>query len=463
MPTQLVRHRLFSSLALLVLLAVASAAPAAAQAPAPPPEPPSVSAADRQAILDGVVAALHATYVLPEVAVAMEEHVRARLAAGAYDGFASLPDFTAALTDDLRSVSKDLHLGVGWAPEPPGEGPSPAEQQAAFVAQLRRDNYCFDKVEHLAGNVGYLRLDCFAQAELAGATAVAAMGFLAGSDALIVDLRWNGGGSPSMIQLLSSYLFAEPTHLNSFYIREGDRTEQFWTQAHVAGQRMADVPVYVLTSRRTFSAAEEFTYNLRKLERATIVGETTGGGAHPVSGHPVAGYPVQVNVPFGRAINPITGTNWEGTGVEPHVAVAEDQALGRAHRMAVAELAEKAEDPEERRLLGWTARMIEDRARAVALPAAELAAYAGAYGPRTVEIESGGLTYRRGEGARLPLTPVGGDAFLVGDLDQFRIRFERDEAGRVVRLVGLYADGREEPSPRSEEPPPAARELEPRG
>lgn len=433
------------------------------QAAAQPQEPPAVSAADRQAILDGVVAALHATYVFPEVAETMEEHVRARLAAGAYDGLDSLPDFTAALTDDLRSVSKDLHLGVGWAPEPPGEGPSPAELQARFAAELRRDNYCFDKVEHLSGNVGYLRFDCFAEAELAGATAVSAMGFLAGSDALIVDLRWNGGGSPSMIQLLSSYLFSEPTHLNSFYIREGDRTQQFWTQAHVAGQRMADVPVYVLTSRRTFSAAEEFTYNLRNLERATIVGETTGGGAHPVNGHPVAGYPVQVNVPFGRAINPVTGTNWEGTGVEPHVAVAADEALGRAHQMAVAELAEKASDPEERRLLAWTARMIEDRAKAVALPAAELAAYAGAYGPRTVEIEGGALVYRRGEGARLPLTPVGGDAFLVGDLDQFRIRFERDGAGRVVRLVGLYADGREEPSARSEEPPPAAQELEPRG
>lgn len=432
------------------------------QAAAQPPQPPAVSAADRQVILDGVVAALHATYVFPEVAVKMEEHVRARLAAGAYDGLGSLTDFTAALTEDLRSVSKDLHLGVGWAPEPPGEGPSPAEQQARFAAELRRDNYCFEKVEHLSGNVGYLRFDCFADAGLAGATAVAAMGFLSGSDALIVDLRWNGGGSPSMIQLLSSYLFAEPTHLNSFYIREGDRTEQFWTQAHVVGQRMVDVPVYVLTSGRTFSAAEEFTYNLRNLERATIVGETTGGGAHPVNGHPIAGYPVRVSVPFGRAINPVTGTNWEGTGVEPHVAVPADQALARAHQMAVAELAEKATEPEDRRRLAWTARMIEDRGKAVTLPPDDLAAYAGAYGPRTIEADGGGLVYRRGEGPRLPLTPVGGDAFLVGDLDQFRLRFERDDSGRVVRLVGLYADGREEPSARTE-PPPSTEELAPRG
>lgn len=461
MSIELVRSRRLLRFALTV-----AAALGAAQAAAQPPQPPAVDAAERQAILDGVVAALHATYVFPEVAVKMEEHVRARLAAGAYDRIDGLADFTAALTDDLRSVSKDLHIGVGWAPEPPGEAPSEAEQEARFAAQLRRDNYCFEKLEHLNGNVGYLRFDCFANAALAGPTAVAAMSYLSGSDALIVDLRWNGGGSPSMIQLLSSYLFDEPTHLNSFYVREGDVTQQFWTLPHVSGQRMPDVPVYVLTSRRTFSAAEEFTYNLRNLERATIVGETTGGGAHPVNGHPIAGYPVQVMVPFGRAINPVTGTNWEGTGVEPHVAVPADQALDRAHRMAVTALAEKATDPEERRRLEWTAQMIEDRAKAVTLAAADLAAYAGAYGPRTIEAEGGALFYRRGEGPRHPLRPVGGDAFLVGDLDNFRVRFERDGSGRVVRLVGLYADGREEPSPRSGDAPgggPRTEPLTPRG
>jgi retinol-binding protein 3 len=433
----------------VALAAVGAAAPRGA---AQPPEPPTIDGAGRQAILDGVVAALEETYVFPEVAAKMEEHVRARLAAGDYDGLTRLPDFTARLTEDLRSVSKDLHIGVGWAPDPPGgAGVDPAAEQARFAEELRRGNYCFEKVEHLAGNVGYLRLDCFAEAGPAGATAVAAMGFLAGSDALIFDLRANGGGSPSMIQLLSSYLFAEPTHLNSFYIRQGDRTEQFWTQAHVAGPRLVDLPVYVLTSGRTFSAAEEFTYNLRNLERATIVGETTGGGAHPVNLERIEGYPVQVSVPFGRAVNPVTGTNWEGTGVEPHVAVPAGEALARAHRMAIEALAEKAEDPERKRQLAWTARMMEDRAKAPGeLAAAELAAYAGTYGPRIVEAEGGRLTYRRGEGVRHPLIPVGGDAFLVGELDSFRLRFERDAAGRVVRLVGLYDDGREEPSERSD-------------
>lgn len=427
------------------LVALVAAFTAAGQ----PAAPPAVSAADRQAILDGVVAALHETYVFPEVATKMEEHVRARLAAGDYDALTVLPEFTDRLTRDLQSVSRDLHLRVGWAPERPGERPDPAERQARFAAQLRRDNYCFEKIEHLAGNVGYLRFDCFVEASLGGATAVAAMNFLSSSDALIFDLRWNGGGSPSMIQLLSSYLFAEPTHLNSFYVRKGDETLQFWTQAHVVGPRLTEVPVYVLTSQRTFSAAEEFTYNLRNLERATIVGETTGGGAHPVDDHPIEGYPVRVAVPFGRAINPVTKTNWEGTGVEPHVAVPAEDALARAHQMAIAALAEKSEDDEEKQRLAWLARLVEDRAKAAALPAGQLAAYAGSYGPRVVEVADGRLLYRRGGGPAHPLHPVGGDDFLVGDLDNFRLRFERDAAGQVVRLVGLYDDGREEPSERS--------------
>ncbi len=424
-------------------LAVIAAGPALAQ----PPAPPAVNAQDRAAIIDDIAAALNEIYVFPETAKKMEEHVRRQLKSGAYDRLGTLDAFTEKLTEDLQSVSKDLHLRVGWNPAPPaGEpgGPTPEERQARFEARLRRDNYCFQKVERLAGNVGYLELDCFAQAELAGGAAVAAMSFLAGSDALIFDLRDNGGGSPSMIQLLTSYLFREPTHLNSFYVRKGDKTEQFWTSAWVPGARLPDVPVFVLTSGRTFSAAEEFTYNLKNLKRATIVGETTGGGAHPVDGHQVKGYPVTMSLPFGRAVNPITGTNWEGTGVEPDVKVPAPEALEVAHARALSAIAEKAVDPTHKKDLEFTRGILEDRRKPVSLSAAELQAYAGAYGPRTISVEDGALWYQRGRGRKLRLLPVGQDRFLVGDLDDFRVRFERDAGGSVARLIGVYPDGREE-------------------
>ena len=430
-----------------VLLALAGAPSLDAQAP------PTVAAKDRAAIIEDLLAALNRTYVFPDTAKKMEEHVRQQLKRGAYDALSDLEAFTQKLTEDLRSVSKDLHLRVVVADPPPAEGgapPSPEEQQRRFEAAVRRDNACFKKVELLAGNVGYIKLNCFAPAEVGGSTAVAAMGFLAGADALVFDLRDNGGGSPSMIQLLSSYLLGgdETTHLNSFYIRDGDRTEQYWTQAWVPGVRRTEVPVFVLTSRFTFSAAEEFTYNLKNLKRATIVGETTGGGAHPVNNYRVEGYPVAMSLPFGRAVNPITGTNWEGTGVAPDVSVPAPEALREAHGRALAAIAERTTDAEQKQALSFTRTIVEARGQIVSLAPAALAAFAGSYGPRKITLENGELWYQRGAGRRLKLTPLSGDRFLVGELDDFMIRFER-QGEQVVRLIGIYADGREEPSPRT--------------
>ncbi len=416
--------------------------------------PPAVDTKDRKAIIEDITAALNETYVFPETATKMGELLARQLAGGAYDDLKDLESFAQKLTEDLQSVSHDLHLRVRWAPEPPvpagAPEPSPAEERARFAAQVRHENACFRKVERLAGNVGYVQLDCFAPAELGGATAVAAMSFLAGTEALIFDLRNNGGGSPSMIQLLTSYLVSDEdtTHLNSFYIRKGDRTQQYWTHAWVPGTRLPDVPVFVLTSGRTFSAAEEFTYNLKNLKRATLVGETTGGGAHPVQGHEVEGYPVFVTVPFGRAINPISGTNWEGTGVAPDVAVPAAEALAVAHERALSALAEKATDGEQKAELTFTRGILEMRRSTVTLSPAELGPFVGTYGPRVVTLADGALWYQRGGGRKLRLQPTGGDRFLVGDLDDFTIRFER-EGGKVIRLVGQYADGQEEGSLRS--------------
>src|SRR5262249_6744024 len=149
-------------------------------------------------------------------------------------------------------------------------------------------------------------------------------------DAIVFDLRQNGGGSPEMIRFLTSYLFEAPTHLNDMVDREGKTVEEWWTTKDVPGRRpKTDVPVYVLTSQRTFSGAEEFSYNLKNLKRATLVGETTGGGAHPVRGEQLNDR-FAIRIPFMRACNPITKTNWEGTGVEPDVKVPAAEALDKA-------------------------------------------------------------------------------------------------------------------------------------
>jgi retinol-binding protein 3 len=233
-------------------------------------------------------------------------------------------------------VSHDRHLGVSFSPAalpaPTAGGPSP-EARARVRRQLEQNNCAFERVERLQGNVGYLKFNAFMDPEVCGATASAAMNFLANVDALVVDLRENGGGDPAMVAYVSSYLFAERTHLNDLWERTTDRTTEYWTRTDVPGKRLAEKPVYVLTSRRTFSGAEEFSYNLKNLKRATIVGETTGGGAHPVSGQRIDDH-FTIGVPFARAINPVSKTNWEGTGVEPDVKVPAADALSTALKLA---------------------------------------------------------------------------------------------------------------------------------
>jgi hypothetical protein len=302
-----------------------------------------IDAATRARVIDGAVAKLNEFYVFPETAKKMAEAVQTRLKSGAYDAITGADDFATTLTDDLRAVSNDKHLGVNFSPRAlpkmdPGANPAPDPAAVArWKAQLQRNNCAFEKVERLPQNIGYLKFNGFMDPEICGPTVAASMNFLAHVDALIIDLRDNGGGDPKMVAYISSHLFAEPTHLNDLYNRKEDKTTEYWTLRDVPGARLADKPVFALTSKRTFSGAEEFAYNLKNLKRATIIGETTGGGAHPVSGHRIDDH-FMIGVPFARAINPISKTNWEGTGVDPDVKAPASEALDVAKKMAAEQI-----------------------------------------------------------------------------------------------------------------------------
>jgi hypothetical protein len=426
-----------------MLLTLLAALPALAQ-PGPAPLP-ALDAARRAAIVDSVTIALDARYVFPEVAQAMVADVRGRLAAGDYDALVRPEEFAQRLTTDLRAICHDRHLMVGIeAPSPAIGRVDPDLSERLAREHSRRINYGFAKLEHLDGNVGYLKLDGFSGDPEAGLTAVAAMNFLAYCDAVIIDLTENGGGSPAMIQLLTSYLLDEPTHLNSFYRRANDDMQQFWTLPWVPGPRLSDTLVYVLTSNRTFSAAEEFTYNLKNLERATIVGETTGGGAHPVEGHQfdLGDYLVVMSVPFGRAVNPITGTNWEGAGIEPHLPCPADRALDTAYLQALTALSETCDEPDRRFELTWARDGLAARQNPTVLAPKQMDEFVGRYDVRKISREGDRLVYRRGENAPMTMIPMGDDVFRLAEIDYFRVRFERDDRGRVARLIGMYDDGR---------------------
>ena len=288
----------------------------------------------RRQVIDGVDKNLQEFYIDSATAKRMQDAVQVHQKAGDYDSITDGDAFAAQLSKDLRAVSNDKHLSVAFNAfkMPERKGPSP-EEVARMRQQLMRSNCMFSKVEVLPGNVGYVKFDAFMDPGVCAPTVVSAMSFVAHTDAVIFDLRENGGGDPAMVTFIASYLFDKPTHLNDLYNRKEDSTQQFWTLSYVPGERLAKQPVFVLTSKRTFSGAEEFSYNLKTQKRATIVGETTGGGAHPVGGHSVADY-FTVMVPFAKAVNPISKTNWEGTGVEPDVKTAAADALSTAQKLA---------------------------------------------------------------------------------------------------------------------------------
>ena len=296
---------------------------------------PKIDAAERGRVIDGAIALLNEYYVFPETAKKMAEALRAHQKDGDYENVDHAEEFAQRLTADLRTVSHDKHLGLNFSPAPlPKEEPGPnPDAEARRRTQLERNNCFFERVERLTPNIGYVKFNAFPDPAVCGPTASAAMNFLANVDAIIFDMRENGGGDPRMVQYVSSYLFDASTHLNDLYNRKEDSTTQHWTLPYVPGKRLAGKPVFVLTSKRTFSGAEEFTYNLKELKRATVIGETTGGGAHPVAGHRIDNH-FSIGVPFARAVNPISKTNWEGTGVEPDVKVPAADALEMAQKMA---------------------------------------------------------------------------------------------------------------------------------
>ncbi|MEW1862514.1 S41 family peptidase [Streptomyces sp. NPDC088194] len=288
-------------------------------------------------VIDETVELLIEHYVFPEVSEQLTVLLRQRLAEGAYD-VGGAEELAPLVTADLQSVNGDRHLRLKYHADS-----VPAGQGAAALAAMRRD---FDsslggapRVESLSEGVAVVELaPMLFPLEWAAEPLSAALTLASRSRALIVDLRANLGGDPNTVAFVCGYLLDERTHLNTMYWRDGERYEQSWSAAHVPGARFGgSKPLYILTSDRTFSGAEELTYDLQQLGRAVVVGERTGGGAHPREGWTVHPH-LEATIPVGRAVNPVSGTNWEGTGIQPDVPCAAADALDRAHALALTRL-----------------------------------------------------------------------------------------------------------------------------
>jgi len=298
--------------------------------------------AQRHRVVRAAIENLNKYYVEPEMARRMADALLSHERAGDDQAITDPEAFATLLTDQLQKASHDRCVEVIYGTEPTvssPRAPTPTEV-AEYRSRMIESNCTFEKIEILPHNIGYLKFNSFPDAALCGSMASRAMKKLNGADAIIFDLRDNPGGYANMVALLATYLFDRPTHLNDFYNRGENSIEQSWTLEPIPGDKLADKPVFILTSSRTFSAAEAFSYDLKMLKRATLVGETTSGRGHMGAVHRIDDR-FAIRIPEIKVTNPISKTNWQGTGVEPDVKVRAGDALQIAERLALAKLPRK--------------------------------------------------------------------------------------------------------------------------
>lgn len=403
-----------------------------------------LTSADRQKVVDQLGQTLEANYVFADKAKSIAATLRAHLDRGDYDDAGDQAALARKLTDDLISASNDLHFFVGV--DPAFVADYAAKKDPARAAGLREkdrraeeeENFGFTELRRLDGNVAYVRMSHFADPELGYDAAAATMRFIENSDAVIYDLRYNNGGALEMAQLLASQLFRgdkDQELFDYYYNEDGKRIERGqWVLPALPAKRLTGKPVYVLTASTSFSAAEWFAYSLHKLGRATLVGERTAGGAHPVDRKPV-GTDFFVQVPIGQIHDPVDHSDFEGQGVTPDHIVASADALGVAHRLALAELAKA--DPAKQADADWFAPLLAAHGQP---NSAALKAITGRYEGRRIDLVDGKLLYTWRERFRLALEPLGDDLFAVEGIDDFRFRIAR-KGGKIVALDRINRDG----------------------
>jgi len=407
-------------------------------------ESESINKQLKKEIIDTVVSCYERNYVFPDVARQMSEYLYKRFESGDYSEIGSEEAFVDSLTVDMRSISKDDHIRIYYRPDEYSKSDGSEEMNdegwETSLAQQEYFNFDFVKVERLLGNIGYLRFNQFRDADQAGATAIAALNFLAYCDALIIDLRTNGGGDPSMIQLISSYFFDEPRHLNSFYIRRSDSTQEFWTHADVKGPRMSDVEIFVIISKHTFSAAEEFAYNLKHMGRATLIGQVTGGGAHHSEFHKIEHLNIEIKVPYAMAVNPITGANWEQVGVIPHIEASYSESYDIAYLEAAKRVRAKTTNDYKAARLDWTISALEAKLNPAVVYEKILEGYVGKYGNFEISLVDGILYIQEGEYPRVELKPLSNSIFQWGNNQYLRVEFQIGQDSKFNSLVAHEID-----------------------
>lgn len=393
--------------------------------------------------IDDLSAMLPERYAYKEVGEKLKQLLQENLKAGKYDSYNSPQEFSSAVTNDLRSLHPDRHLALNYIPEVqiPNANPTPTptpfspEERAKRASEFNRQmNFGFKDVRFLNGNIGYLKFDYFDSFLTYSSPVVdASMAFFKNSDALIIDLRFNGGGSGEMVTYIAGFFFKDRTLTGTSYNRLSDTTTEEFITPQPKDKQLADVDLYVLTSKSTVSAAEALAYNLKYLKGAKIVGETSAGAANP-------GRVTRLNklftafIPNRHGRHVVTGTNWEGTGVPVDIASPAEDALRVARIEALKTLRRKATEPLQQSRFDSYITFLEKTKSEKELPERTLRQYAGEYqAGRTVVLTNGKLYYSRVGEVGGELHYISPDLFMLSEGD-VTITFKRDKQNRIVGM-----------------------------
>ena len=397
---------------------------------------PSPGAIQPGALIDSLNMALNRTYIFPDKSKAIADYLRKQVKQKAYKPITDPAKLAIAIQEDMNSIHRDPHLSIYY--EPPFEAELRKPRQGPVIDtmaihQERANNFSFTQVQILNGNIGYIEFTGFSGfIKEAKPTIAAAFRFLSNTDAIVIDLRKNGGGSPWMVKHIGSYLVSKRMRMNDIYERRLDKTVEFWADPSEADSMNLTIPLYILTSRETFSAAEDFAYAMQATKRAIIVGDTTGGGAHPTGPVPL-GQGFVANIPLARSINYITNTDWEGTGVIPDNPCHRDQALVKAQELIFTEKMKTAKTDEERQRISWLLQSLRAHDYDHTIDTALLKTYEGEYDRFTVFVKDDKLYIddQNGKGRKFLLRPITPTLYLGSDW--FQVEFI-SESGKVMQL-----------------------------
>ena len=375
-------------------------------------------------------------YPSVKVSTEMINYINTKQKNGDYNQIDNINEFTSELTKDLRSKSNDYHIRVSPYEKIPDD----------LLAEIKLgspgNNYGFQRVELLPGNIGYINLTTFNNPKTAGSTAIAALNFVAHCDALIIDLRLNGGGDERMALFISSYFFNKSTHLYDYFIRKDNVKNQNWTQEWVLGPRITQAPIYILMSSYSYSASEVLAYNLQQLGRAKIVGEKTRGGAYAVKFMSFPELSINLKVPYSENINPNSKTNFI-SGIIPDFPASSDKALIVAQVEAAKELLKTETDTLKIYKLKWAIEGKKIELNPIVLSNSKLSEYQGTYKNVKINVECATLFLQRGDAMKQEMIPMGNDIFKYKDENEEknRVQFIRNESGVITGLYDFDSDG----------------------